>query len=137
MPPAVPLVVTLHELEEERGGMQLAASAAAVVCTGQEAAAVVRRRLPGTPVRVVPIGPNVAVTSDGTRNWSGGPLAVFFGFVHPVKGIPYLLDALLVVRVRHPDLRLAIVGGFESLALPEEEAASYRDEVEEDRKSVV
>jgi len=134
----VPLAVTLHEMEDlERGGLQLASRAAAIVCTGEEAAAVLRAELPGATVEVVPIGPNVDVGRadgpGGARDHAGTgyPLAVFFGFVHPVKGIPYLLDALVTVRVRHPHLRLAIVGGFESLALPGEEAATYRAEVGE------
>ena len=134
----VPLAVTLHEMEDlERGGLQLAARAAMVVCTGEEAAAVMRAKLPGAAVEVVPIGPNVdmgwARSPEGAAEDAGvdGQLAVFFGFVHPVKGIPYLLDALVAVRARHADLRLAIVGGFESLALPGEEAAAYRAEVDE------
>ncbi|MCM3926571.1 glycosyltransferase, partial [Frankia sp. AiPs1] len=58
-------------------------------------------------------------------------VAVFFGFVHPVKGVRYLIDALAVLRTRRPRLHLAVVGGFTSLALPAAEAAAFRRELTE------
>ncbi len=65
----------------------------------------------------------------------GGPpdaeVAVFFGFVHPVKGVRYLIDAVAALHTRRPRLRLAIVGGFTSLALPTAEAAAFRRELTE------
>jgi glycosyltransferase involved in cell wall biosynthesis len=57
-------------------------------------------------------------------------LLAFFGFVHPVKGIRYLLPALARVRARRAGTHLLIVGGFESRALPGAEAAAWRDEIE-------
>jgi glycosyltransferase involved in cell wall biosynthesis len=53
----------------------------------------------------------------------------FFGFVHPVKGTRQLIEA---VR-RMAGLRLVVVGGFTSLALPPAEAEAYRAELADDR----
>jgi glycosyltransferase involved in cell wall biosynthesis len=39
------------------------------------------------------------------------PVALFFGFVRPYKGLRYLLQAMPVVRMRH-DLQLVIAGEF-------------------------
>jgi glycosyltransferase involved in cell wall biosynthesis len=155
-----PLVVTLHEfgswawqprwlpaslLERagwwERETLQLAPRAGVVLCVGDASAGLVRARLPKADVRVVPIAPNVAVhpvERDRARSElrrqlgapQDAPVAAFFGFVHPVKGIPYLLDAVASVRRRRPDVRLVIAGGFTSLALPRAEADAYRAEVE-------
>ena len=56
-------------------------------------------------------------------------LVVFFGFVHPVKGLRYLVDAVARLAGEHPRLHLLVLGGFTSLALPEDEAAAFRDEL--------
>jgi glycosyltransferase involved in cell wall biosynthesis len=52
---------------------------------------------------------------------------VFFGTVHPVSGIPYLLDAAVRLRTTFPGLRLYVVGGFDETGV---QATSYRNEVE-------
>ncbi|ONH23657.1 glycosyltransferase family 4 protein [Pseudofrankia asymbiotica] len=57
------------------------------------------------------------------------PVLVFFGFVHPVKGVRYLLDALAMLAVDHPGLRLVVAGGFTSRALPAPEADAFRREL--------
>lgn len=54
----------------------------------------------------------------------------FFGFVHPVKGLRYLVEALAALRADGRDVRLLVVGGFESLALPAGEAEQFRAELE-------
>ncbi len=94
----------------------------------------------GLPARVVPIGPNVErVPADraATRASYGlperAPVVVFFGFVHPVKGVRWLLRAVAALRAQqHPDLRLVVAGGFESLALPGREARDFEAEVRAD-----
>lgn len=104
-------------------------------------AEIARARLKCAEIQVVPIAPNVPVVPVDRGEArvelrrqldapADAPVAVFFGFVHPVKGIPYLLDAVVTLRCRHPDLRLAVIGGFASLALPEDEARSYRAELQ-------
>jgi glycosyltransferase involved in cell wall biosynthesis len=79
-------------------------------------------------------------------------VVAFFGFVHPVKGLRYLIEALARLRGGYrsghdastphsvrgvrpaPDhrrdrLHLLILGGFTSLALPEHEARAFREEL--------
>ena len=57
-------------------------------------------------------------------------VVAFFGFVHPVKGLRYLIEALARLRGAGRDrLHLLILGGFTSLALPEHEARAFREEL--------
>lgn len=155
-----PLVTTLHEYgwwswpkvvpdrlwaSVERRGLwdretgRLTAAAAAVLATTPGHAAAVRDRM-GRDARVVPIGPNVErVPADRrrTRERLGlperAPVVAFFGFVHPVKGVRWLLRAVRALRASaHPDLRLVVAGGFESLALPRQEALDFEAEVRAD-----
>ena len=94
----------------------------------------------GVQARVVPIGPNVErvpADRDSTRRRHGlpqdAPVVVFFGFVHPVKGVRWLLRAVQALRAAaHPELRLVVAGGFESLALPGQEAGDFEAEVRSD-----
>lgn len=50
---------------------------------------------------------------------------VFFGFLHPVKGLEMLLAAFQQVSAIAPQVRLLLMGGIESLALPGEQARDY------------
>lgn len=93
-------------------------------------------------VESIPIGANVAVDATidapAARHdaraqlgvTAGATVLAFFGFVHPVKGVRYLVEALAALRAEGRDVHLLVVGGFESLALPAEEAAAFRAEVE-------
>jgi len=155
-----PLVTTLHEYgwwswpkavpdrlwaPVERRGLwdretgRLTAGAQAVLATTPGHAQAVRARM-GVEARVVPIGPNVErvpADRDRTRRRYGlppdAPVVVFFGFVHPVKGVRWLLRAVQALRAGgHPRLRLVVAGGFESLALPGREAADFEAEVRAD-----
>ncbi|GAA2717264.1 glycosyltransferase family 4 protein [Micromonospora olivasterospora] len=159
LPRGVPLVTTLHEYGSwaapgwlpgplwsivERGGRwcretgRLVPGSGAVVVTNPAHAAAVRARAGREPVHV-PIAPNVTdrpgAATEGLRLRAelglaeGAPLLAFFGFVHPVKGLRHLIEALPELRRTHPDLRLLVVGGFTSQALPEAEAAAYRAEL--------
>ena len=134
----------------ERGGVwdretgALGTRAAALVVTNAGHGRAVRDRLGRAP-EVVPLGTNVLPTGGGEhdRRLARGqvraelglapdaPLLAFFGFVHPVKGVRYLLAALAALRARWADLHLLVLGGFASLALPGEEAASFRRELAE------
>src|SRR5262249_22314531 len=84
---------------------------------------------------VIPIGPNVGIPERAladraeARRWLGvGPedfVLIYFGFVHPVKGVETLIRAVRVARAQRPAVKLWIVGGVESLALRGGEAAAY------------
>lgn len=154
---AAPVVTTLHEYgwwawpsavpdrlwrplerarlwDRETGRLTIAARA--VLATTPGHADALRQRT-GVEARVVPIGRNVErVPADrvATRRAYGlpqrAPVVVFFGFVHPVKGVRWLLRAVAALRAeRHPDLRLVVAGGFESLALPGQEAVDFEAEI--------
>jgi glycosyltransferase involved in cell wall biosynthesis len=118
----------------------------AVLTTNAGHSRVLHDRLGRTAVQV-PLAPNVPDLGPAdrgeTRRRLGVPadaqVVAFFGFVHPVKGLRYLIEALARLRggVRSgptPDhrrdrLHLLILGGFTSLALPEHEARAFREEL--------
>ena len=115
---------------------------AALVVTNSGHAEAVAARLGRRP-HLVPLGPNVEPTHGdpaGARAALRARLGLdesarvlaFFGFVHPVKGLRYLLDALAELRAAYPDLHLVVAGGFTSLALPADEAAAFRRELAAD-----
>ncbi|MDQ7904970.1 glycosyltransferase [Phytohabitans sp. ZYX-F-186] len=118
----------------------------AVVVTNPDHGAEVRRRT-GRRAVLIPIAPNVDRAGPppdraATRRRLGlgfeDFLLVFFGFVHPVKGVRYLLEALPALRSVRPGVRLVVAGGFASQALPEGEARAFRRELETlaDRRGV-
>ena len=157
---AQPVVTTLHEygwwswpaavpdpvwvslersrLYDREAGLLTTRSAALIATTPGHAAAA--RARTGVDARVVPIGPNIErVTADRaqTRARHGlperAPVVVFFGFVHPVKGVRWLLRAVAALRAgAHPSLRLVVAGGFDSLALPGQQARDFEAEVRAD-----
>ncbi|GIH70476.1 glycosyltransferase family 4 protein [Sphaerimonospora thailandensis] len=150
LPPSVPLVTTLHEygwwaapgwvpdavwrpLERarlwDRETGRLVPASRAVVVTNREHARQVRLRTGGRPIEV-PLAPNVADHGRGPGLDGHGDVLAFFGFVHPVKGIRYLLEAVACLRARRPGLRLLVIGGFTSQALPEAEARAFRAELD-------
>ncbi|GAB3532883.1 glycosyltransferase family 4 protein [Phytohabitans suffuscus] len=159
LPPGTPLVTTVHEygwwtapawlpgpawrpLERlrlwDRETALLVPASRAVVVTNADHGARLRRRTGRRPV-LIPLAPNVdraaspAARAETRRRLGvdgGGFLLVFFGFVHPVKGLRYLLDALPALRTVRPGLRLVVAGGFTSQALPEGEARAFRHELE-------
>ena len=159
LPDAVgaPVVTTLHEygwwsapgwvpssvwtpLEQrwpvDRETWRLAPASAAVVTTNAGHAAAVARRV-DRPTVTIPLAPNVPdcgpVDARAVRARHGIPadaqVVAFFGFVHPVKGLRYLIEAVARLRTRHPRLHLLLLGGFTSRALPVREADAFRDEL--------
>lgn len=110
----------------------------AIITTNSDAEKVIHTRLPemGDRTYRIPIAANIEVTPIDrdvarqilrqTCNWSNDvAVIVFFGFLHPVKGIENLLMAFKQVLSVHPHARLLLVGGVESLALPAEQATKY------------
>jgi glycosyltransferase involved in cell wall biosynthesis len=122
-------------LDRETG--RLVPRSAAVVTTNAEHEAALRDRFPAARLHRLPIPPNVTVVPGTDRaatraRWGLPPdaeVVAFFGFVHPVKGVRYLVDALAELAPERPRLRLLVIGGFTSLALPADEAAAFRDEL--------
>ena len=113
----------------------------ALVVTNGAHADAVRARLGRRP-HVLPIGPNIAgprpdaavapaVVRSRLRLDADTTLLVTFGFVHPVKGVRQLIDAIALLRAAGRPIHLVIAGGFTSLALPEAEAAAFRAELEQ------
>lgn len=160
LPGSTPLVTTVHEYGSwaapgwlpqrlwrpvERAGWwdretaRLVPASSRVVATNRRHAEQVRARTGKRPVEV-PLAPNVDVhplppgARDRVRRRFGvipdAPLLVFFGFVHPVKGLRYVIEALPALCATRPTLRLLVVGGFTSQALPEPEAAAFRRDLE-------
>ncbi|SDU98603.1 Glycosyltransferase involved in cell wall bisynthesis [Microlunatus sagamiharensis] len=136
---AWPLVEGHGRYDRESG--LLGPRSRALVTTNAGHAEVVRRRLGREPT-TIPIGPNVpgpGPDAAGARERvrarlglaDGVPLLVFFGFVHPVKGFRELVDAAALLRDEGVDVHVVGAGGFASLALPGEEARSFRAEVEQ------
>ena len=117
----------------DRETLLLAPASRALVVTGAAHAAVVRDRL-GRDPQVIPIGANVGVAYPGDRSAARQELELdaetllvaFFGFVHPVKGLRYLLEAVAALRAEGlPELRIVMVGGWRSLAWPDDEADAF------------
>jgi glycosyltransferase involved in cell wall biosynthesis len=122
----------------DRETWRLAPTAAAVVTTNAGHARVVLDRL-GVRAATIPLAPNVPDLGAEPREHVRGRLGVpadadviaYFGFVHPVKGLRYLIEALATLRASGRDrLHLLVVGGFTSLALPEDEALAFRAELD-------
>lgn len=122
----------------DRDTGRLVPASQALVVTNDAHARAVRLRTGRAAVRI-PLAPNVPAAPaepevrvrvrTGLGLPGDAPLLAFFGFVHPVKGVRYLIEALPELRARHPGLHLVVVGGFESLALPEPEALAFRVEL--------
>jgi glycosyltransferase involved in cell wall biosynthesis len=58
-------------------------------------------------------------------------LVVFFGFLHPVKGLERLIEAVATIQSAHPALRLVLVGGEESHSVSREAAGVMRQRLED------
>jgi glycosyltransferase involved in cell wall biosynthesis len=113
----------------------------ALITTNTPIEAALTERLPGLATRLhrAPLVANIDLAPvdhkearDEVRSWYGWPpetpVVAYFGFLHPVKGIENLLKAHRKVLEDHPQARLLLVGGAESLALGEE-AAWYWNEL--------
>ena len=115
-----------------------------VVATNAMHAQTVRDRFADLAVDVVPIGANVQVAAGIDRAAArrqvcaayGIPpeavLLAFFGFVHPVKGVRYLAEAVGMLAEEGRHVHALVVGGFESLALPGREAADFERDLRAD-----
>ncbi|MGG6269416.1 glycosyltransferase [Leptolyngbya sp. AN03gr2] len=117
----------------------LLTQSAEIITTNNEAEKVILERLPTAKVHQIPIGANIEVVDcENARQklldecgWSEDSIAIaFFGFLHPVKGLETLLTAFQTVVQQHPQARLILIGGVESLALRGEDAKRYWTKLE-------
>lgn len=128
----------------DRETLGLATRARRVLVTSPEHVDVVAARFPGRDLDVgyLPIAANIpAVPSDRAEppraflSSLGLPvdtcLVVFFGFLHPVKGLERLIEAVATVRPAHPSLRLVLIGGEESHSVSREAAGAMRRRLED------
>ncbi len=117
----------------------------AIITTNRAATDTILARLPNVRSRLyqISIGANITVapvdrqqTKSTIRQrygWSeDAPVIAFFGFLHPVKGLETLLTAFRHVCTVHPNARLLLVGGVESLALRKADAAAYWQKLEQE-----
>jgi glycosyltransferase involved in cell wall biosynthesis len=128
----IPHVLTMHgggyyaERARRRALLRLAIGASrATTAVAEPLAAELRARL-RLPTGAIEVIPNGARPAGGTISRGGrppglpgqGPLVVAIGNLYPVKGHRHLIDALALLRSRHPGLHLAIAGrGEEEPAL--------------------
>ena len=100
----------------------------AIITTNSEAESVILKRLPHYIDRLhrIAIAANITTSpidrhqarQQLRQRWSWSPdslVVVFFGFLHPVKGIEYLLSAFRQVVTQHPQARLFLLGNSFSL----------------------
>ncbi|MEB3357775.1 MAG: glycosyltransferase family 4 protein [Synechococcales bacterium] len=115
----------------------------AIITPNENIAGIVRDRLPelGDRLLTIPIAANVSVApidqetaKQQLRKACGWPkdaeIIAFFGFLHPVKGIETLLQAMPQVISRYPRARLLLLGGVETLSLQGEEAQQYWQKIQ-------
>jgi glycosyltransferase involved in cell wall biosynthesis/acetyltransferase-like isoleucine patch superfamily enzyme len=125
----------------DRETLLLVPRAARLLTTAPEHDRVLSARFAGGLAAVqVPVAPNILVSPIDpeharaeARSVLGLPpdavLAVFFGFLHPEKGLERLIEAVAQVRRAHPRLRLILAGGLESHSVLGAEAAALRREL--------
>ncbi len=128
----------------DREDLGLLTGADAIIVTHEGARRVLCERLPQLASRVerVPIGSNIAVLATDAETarrdlrlrfgWPpAAPVIVYFGFLHPVKGLETLLFAFRTVHAARPDVRLLLSGGAQSLALHGDDAERYQRRLQE------
>lgn len=128
----------------DRETLLLTPRAARVLVPSSEHLGVLRARLlrhaPAT--LEVPIGLNVEVAigdqpqarSDVRRELGAAPdapLVVFFGFLHPEKGLDRLIAAVAAARAHRPGAALLLIGGAESHSVPGAAAHQLRRELDQ------
>jgi glycosyltransferase involved in cell wall biosynthesis len=115
----------------------------AIITTNENITGIMRERLPTLhhQMYTIPIAANLTVVPlDKTmarhqlRQDCGWPadsqVVTFFGFLHPIKGIDPLVQGFRQVVDHHPQARLLLMGGVETLALRGKEAQKYWDKVQ-------
>ncbi len=126
----------------DRETLLLSTRADQLLVTAPEHQRALQARFPAREAAYVPIGLNISVADlageqprAAVRRALGVPadalLAVFFGFLHPNKGLERLVKAVAQVRLQHPQLRLVLAGGERSHSVDTSAAAALREHLEE------
>lgn len=115
-----------------------------IITTNDNITHIIQDRLPDLQQRLVsiPIAANIGVAPIERSiaraqlrqhcGWADHTqIITFFGFLHPIKGIETLLKAFQQVIVAHPQARLLLIGGVESLALSGAAAAQYWEQLQQ------
>jgi len=115
----------------------------AIITTNENITRIMADRLPTLRHRMhtIPIAANLTVAPvdratarQQLRRDCGWPeeaqIVTFFGFLHPIKGIDPLVQGFREVSDRHPQARLLLMGGVETLALRGQEAEHYWQQVQ-------
>ena len=66
------------------------------------------------PIAIIPNGIDVTAAAPKPRPRDGNRVLLYLGRLHPKKGLDLLVDAWKVIKDRHPDWRLEIVGPIDS-----------------------
>jgi glycosyltransferase involved in cell wall biosynthesis/peptidoglycan/xylan/chitin deacetylase (PgdA/CDA1 family) len=120
--PRLPLLVTLHGLEQARheraAALLLRLTRGTLTAVSQRAADSVRRYFPSPPVEVLPAGLDIAqVELAAQGEVPPAPGSPHFSCVarhFPVKGVDVLLEAFALALERIPGAGLTLVGGGSS-----------------------
>jgi glycosyltransferase involved in cell wall biosynthesis len=130
----------------DRETLLLALRADRLLLTSRDHVRVLRERFAGRAptATCVPVGCNIPVPNTceiplaprlATRAELGLPpgtlLVVFFGFLHPAKGLERLIEAVARVRRERPQVRLVLAGGEESHSLSAAAARRLRRRLED------
>jgi len=110
----------------------------AVITTNENITRIMAERLGEhhTHLTTIPIAANLTVVpiAQATArqelrqhcHWSADTQVItFFGFLHPVKGIEPLIHGFKQITQQHPQARLLLMGGVETLSLRGKEAENY------------
>ncbi|MGO8948833.1 MAG: glycosyltransferase family 4 protein [Ktedonobacterales bacterium] len=127
----------------DREALLLVPCGCRLLVTNSQHAAILAARWPARRDRMIeiPIGPNIRreqVSRDAIRRavreeLGTGPtaaLVVFFGFLHPVKGLPRLIEAASYLQATYRDLRVVLAGGCESHSVAGADAMRLRAALE-------
>ncbi|MFQ4137422.1 glycosyltransferase family 4 protein [Nodosilinea sp. PGN35] len=115
----------------------------AILTTNENITRIMQERLPKLRDRIatIPIAANLTVAPIDRATarpqlrhdcrWpQDAAVVAFFGFLHPVKGIEPLLQGFRQVVNRHPQARLLLMGGIETLSLGGKDAEQYWQKVQ-------
>jgi len=138
-----PLIRYVGRLTESKGwcdreSLFLLTLSSSIVVTNDSHYEAIATKMPTLSSKLVkiPIGPNVTLAPcdqfevrERLQKQFGilptDQIAVFFGFLHPIKGLETLLNAAKHLANKHVPLRILVLGGQESLSFQGDEARTY------------